>query len=168
MADYNKRNFLKSLIFLPVVSGLGVSNLSLTNIGKKRERVKGQNLKISLNAYSFNEPLSNGSMNLHDLLDFCATHNFDAADLTAYYFPGYPEVPSDEYLYSIKRKAFELGLEISGTGVRNDFSLPDEGKRKEDVALGTGQIDLPAVWVAQKSRRLCKFMLPLLRGSLKE
>lgn len=92
-------------------------------------------LKTSLNAYSFNDPLSKGKMNLDDLLEFCAENQFDAVDLTGYYFPGYPEVPSDEYLYHIKQKAFLLGLEISGTGVRNDFSDPDPAKRKASVEL---------------------------------
>lgn len=92
-------------------------------------------LKTSLNAYSFNAPLSKGEMNLDDLLEFCAENQFDAVDLTGYYFPGYPEVPSDEYLYHIKQKAFLLGLEISGTGVRNDFTDPDPAKRKASVEL---------------------------------
>jgi sugar phosphate isomerase/epimerase len=92
-------------------------------------------LKTSLNAYSFNAPLSKGKMNLDDLLEFCDENQFDAVDLTGYYFPGYPEVPSDEYLYHIKQKAFLLGLEISGTGVRNDFTDPDPVKRKASVEL---------------------------------
>lgn len=92
-------------------------------------------LKTSLNAYSFNGPLIKGEMNLDQLLEFCAANQFDAVDITAYYFPGYPGVPSDEYLYHIKQKAFLLGLEISGTGVRNDFTDPDQAKRKASVEL---------------------------------
>lgn len=92
-------------------------------------------LETSLNAYSFNSPLTKGEMNLDQLLEFCAVNQFDAVDITAYYFPGYPEVPSDEYLYHIKQKAFLLGLEISGTGVRNDSTDPDPAKRKASVEL---------------------------------
>lgn len=92
-------------------------------------------LKTSLNAYSFNEPLTNGSMQVEDLLEYCAKIGFDAVDITAYYFPGYPNVPSDEYLYGIKKRAFELGLEISGTGVRNDFVHPDKAIRAASVQL---------------------------------
>ena len=92
-------------------------------------------LKTSLNAFSFNGPLLKGDMNLDQLLEFCAANQIDAVDITAYYFPGYPEVPSDEYLYHIKQKAYLLGLEISGTGVRNDFSDPDPVKRKTNVEL---------------------------------
>lgn len=92
-------------------------------------------LKTSLNAYSFNELLTNGTFTLDELLEFASDHCMDAVDLTAYYFPGYPEVPPDEYLFDIKRKAFIRGLEISGTGIRNDFTEPDRDKRKEDIQL---------------------------------
>ncbi len=92
-------------------------------------------LKTSLNAYSFNRPLSDGAMDLDSLLEYCAGEGFDAVDITAYYFPGYPAVPTDEYLYHVKQKAFLVGLEISGTGVRNDFTDPDAGKREESVRL---------------------------------
>ncbi len=102
--------------------------------GKSFEKLPAK-LKTSLNAYSFNGPLTKGEMNLDQLLEFCAANQFDAVDITAYYFPGYPEVPSDEYLYHIKQKAFLLGLEISGTGVRNDFTDPDQAKRKASVEL---------------------------------
>lgn len=99
------------------------------------KKASASHLKLSLNAYSFNEPLRNGSMTLFDLLDFCAEQNFDAVDLTGYYFPGYPKVPHDEYIFNLKKHAFKLGLDISGTGVRNDFSNADTAKRKADVDL---------------------------------
>src|SRR5512133_3359309 len=92
--------------------------------GKSNEKLPTK-LKTSLNAYSFNGPLMKGDMNLDQLLEFCAANQIDAVDITAYYFPGYPEVPSDEYIYHIKQMAFLLGVEISGTGVRNDFTDPD-------------------------------------------
>lgn len=102
--------------------------------GKSQQKLPTK-LKTSLNAYSFNGPLMKGEMNLDQLLEYCAANQLDAVDLTAYYFPGYPEVPSDEYLYHIKQKAFLLGLELSGTGVRNDFTDPDPVKRKASVEL---------------------------------
>lgn len=103
-------------------------------IGKSQQNLPTK-LKTSLNAYSFNGPLMKGDMNLDELLEYCAANQFGAVDITAYYFPGYPEVPSDEYLYHIKQKAFLLGLEISGTGVRNDFTDPDPAKREASVEL---------------------------------
>jgi sugar phosphate isomerase/epimerase len=97
--------------------------------------VRPPHLKLSLNAYSFNRALREGSMSLDDLLDFCAQFPFDAVDPTAYYFPGYPQVPEDAFLYDFKRKAFAQGLAISGTGVRNDYTLADNSARKADLQL---------------------------------
>ena len=74
-------------------------------------------------------------MTLDDMMEFCAEKGLMAVDITAYYIPGYPKVPSDEVLYKIKRKAFSLGLEICGTGVRNDFTHADPAKRRESVQL---------------------------------
>jgi sugar phosphate isomerase/epimerase len=44
-------------------------------------------------------------------------------------------VPADEYIRSLKREAFVNGVTIFGTGVRNDFSVPDAAARKESVRL---------------------------------
>lgn len=129
----NKRHFIKSLLSIPAAASMGL--VPSDSLAQKENKSKAHALKISLNAYSFNGPLSKGEMTLDGLLEFCADHHFDAVDPTGYYFPGYPQVPSDRYLYDLKRKAFGLGLEISGTGVRNDFMEPDANKRKADIGL---------------------------------
>ncbi len=125
----NKLHFLVRTIFLTLLLAVTVqlNGKSVKNFPTK--------LKTGLNAYSFSKPLTSGEMNLDQLLEFCAKNQIDAVDLTAYYFPGYPEVPTDEYLHHIKQKAFLLGVEISGTGVRNDFTDPDPEKRKASVEL---------------------------------
>jgi len=98
-------------------------------------RESGVKLKLGLNAYSFDRPLREGGMTLADTVHFCAQHGVDALDATGYYFPGYPNVPTDEYIYNLKRTAFVNGVAISGTGVRNDFAVADETARKKDVQL---------------------------------
>jgi sugar phosphate isomerase/epimerase len=128
---YNRRNILQNLAVLAPAAFTG----RLANAGATVSGSKPGKLKISLNAYSFNKPLMDGSMNLNDLLEFCAKHEIDGVDLTGYYFPGYPVVPPDEFLYDLKRNAFRLGVDISGTGIRNDFTNPDPQKRKEDITL---------------------------------
>lgn len=102
------------------------------------------NLKLSLNVYSFHRPLTNRDIELTDVLDFCANHNFAAIDPTGYYFPGYPAVPDDTFIYDFKRKAFLLGLDISGTGVRNDFANPDPSSRESDIELISRWIEVAA------------------------
>lgn len=115
---------------------------------KPIERKGASYVKTSLNAYSFNELLTAGvqgkspGMSLFELLDFSAIHGFDAVDLTGYFFPGYPKVPSDDFIYAVKKRAFQLGLDISGTGVKNDFANPDPVKRAADVLLVKAWIDV--------------------------
>ncbi|HLH20153.1 MAG TPA: sugar phosphate isomerase/epimerase family protein [Bryobacteraceae bacterium] len=104
-------------------------------------RPAGTHLRLGLNAYSFNRPLMAGTMKLADVLDYCAAHNIDGVDLTGYYFPGYPAVPSDDFLYGIKRRAFLNGVTISGSGVRNDFAGGDEPARRRDIAMVKAWID---------------------------
>lgn len=139
---YSKRKFLKSILALPILVPTVMSAGALPrNHGKSKNTDNKQKLKVSLNAYSFNEPLTKGSMTIEDLLKFCAEKDLMAVDITAYYFPGYPSVPGDDFLYHVKRKAFSLGVEISGTGVRNDFTEPDPAKRSESVTLVKNWID---------------------------
>ena len=122
----NRRCFLASSLALAAASGVAEANVV---------REKGVKLKLGLNAYSFDKPLRAGTMTLADAVSFCAQHGVDAIDPTGYYFPGYPNVPSDEYIYGLKRTAFVNGVAISGTGVRNDFAVADASARHKDVRL---------------------------------
>jgi sugar phosphate isomerase/epimerase len=138
--DLNRRRFLQNAALAPAVAAAGASLGSITaNAAQEIQRVGGAKLKTSLNAYSFSKPLNDHikgrgrGMTLMDLLEFCAQHNFDAIDPTGYFFPGYPGVPTDTYINNFKRRAFQLGLDISGTGVRNDFATPNQESRKRDV-----------------------------------
>ncbi len=138
-----RRKFLKTVAALPVMAAArSLVPPFLLEVQEKIPRVGGAKLKIGLNAYSFNEPLRRGTMTLDDLLDFCAETGFDGIDLTGYFFPGYPDAPPDEVIYHIKRKAFLLGLDITGTGVRNDFTDPDAERRRTDIALVKRWIDV--------------------------
>jgi sugar phosphate isomerase/epimerase len=99
-------------------------------------------VKTSLNAFSFAKKLNSKEMTLFDLIDYAALHGFDAVDLTGYYFPGYPKVPSDEYINNLKRHAFKMGIDISGTGVGNSFADADPAKRAIDVKRVKDWIDV--------------------------
>jgi sugar phosphate isomerase/epimerase len=106
------------------------------------EREPGVKLKLALNAYSFDKPLKAGTMTLDDVIHFCAQHRVDALDATGYYFPGYPAVPKDDYIYGLKRTAFVNGVQLSGTGVRNDFAVADPTARKADVQMVKNWIEV--------------------------
>jgi sugar phosphate isomerase/epimerase len=124
-----RRTFLQRAALL-AGTGFGLSH-ALRGAGSPA----GQRLKLSLNAFSFDQPLRAGSMDLMQLLDYCSDHGFDAIDPTGYYFPGYPAPPPEEYLYNFKRRASRLGLDISGTGIRNDFTQPDPSRRASDLLM---------------------------------
>src|SRR5215813_4804695 len=96
-------------------------------------------LKTSLNAYSFNKMLNDNirkrgpGITLLEVCEFAAKCKFDGFDPTAYFIPGYPELPTDAYIASLKQRAADLGLGISGTGVRNNFTTADKSVRSEGV-----------------------------------
>jgi sugar phosphate isomerase/epimerase len=124
------------------------------NIGfaqKVRKENQHSPVILALNAYSFNDLLlakekrDNQSLyTIFNLMDWCASQKIAAVDLTGYYFPGYPEVPSDEYILQVRNKAKQLGLVISGSGIRNNFASPDPAIRAADVALSKKWIEVSA------------------------
>ncbi len=144
MHTFKRRKFLRS--FLTTSAVLGTSGFSLVHAKEKQAAVNPDNnrFKISLNAYSFNNPLTNKKTTLDEVIEFCAKEGFDAIDITGYYFPGYPEIPTDEYIYHLKNKAHRLGVEISGTGIRNEFAEPDKAKRSADILLTKKWIEVAA------------------------
>ena len=152
----NRRAFIKTaLAGLPFAATELIPEAGATaGIGNSNQ------LRLSCNLFSFNEPLMSGQMTLDEVIKFCAEMGFDAVDPTGYYFPGYPAPPDDKYLYQIKRNAFRLGLDISGTGVRNDFTLPDPARRKSDVELVKKWTDVAA--------RLGAPVLRIFSGNAKE
>jgi len=143
MADnFDRRTFLRSAAAASLTAAAGFALRSGSQPALAQTpipRLGGPWLKTSLNAYSFSKPLNDAAkmrgagMSLFQLLDFCAEQNFDAVDPTGYFFPGYPKVPSDSFLSEFKRRSHELGLDLSGTGVRNDLATPDQAARAKDV-----------------------------------
>jgi len=134
------RKTVKNLVLLTVATSafiLMTGNKSFAQTQVKKDHAS--HIKLALNAFSFNDVLmakgtpEKPAFTLFDLLDWCAEQNIEAIDITAYYIPTYPEVPSDEYIYELKHKAFTLGIDISGTGIRNNFASPDPAVRKADV-----------------------------------
>ncbi len=127
-----------------LTGGLAAVAAAHAATGGEVKRRAGSRIKIGLNAYSFNKPLMAGKMTIPDVIDYCAQQQLDGVDLTGYYFPGYPEVPSDEFLYGVKRAAFLNGVTITGTGVRNDFALTDPSSRRGHIQLVKDWVDVAA------------------------
>jgi sugar phosphate isomerase/epimerase len=110
----------------------------------------GSHLRIALNAFSFLELLNANradgtkGIDLFGVCDYCAEQGIDAVDLTGYFFPAYPAAPPRDYLIRLKRHILDLGLDISGTGVRNDFTAATEATRAEGVARVKAWIEVAA------------------------
>ena len=144
MASIHRRGFLSasaaSLAGFAVARPLaGVAHGRIDPI----PRARPGHLKVSLAAYSFRDYLTarDGKpprMDLFGFVDFAADQRIDAVELTSYYFP--PDV-TPAYLHRLKQHAFTLGLDISGTSVRNDFCLPPGPKRDETMATVRTWVD---------------------------
>jgi sugar phosphate isomerase/epimerase len=132
--EIQRRGFLAQSMGVAALSALSVGTRTAVAL-EEPKRIPGTKIKIALNSYSFNRPLTAGKMTLDDVIDYCALHDIDGVDTTGYYFPGYPKVPTDEYIYNLKRKAYLNGVTINGTGVRNDFTLPDASRRQGEIQL---------------------------------
>src|SRR5512140_2864585 len=113
LEDLQRRDFLKSTVLLPLCA-----------MAAQAKPV----YKTSLNAYSFNKLLNDAikgrgaGITLVQVMEFAAKHKFEGIDATGYFFPDYPAVPPNSYIDDFKKRAADLGIGISGTGVRNNFT----------------------------------------------
>ncbi|MCH7726587.1 MAG: sugar phosphate isomerase/epimerase [Planctomycetes bacterium] len=89
--------------------------------------------KFSVAAYSYRRLLQGkpAQLTLSDFIDDCAKMGLEGTELTSYYFPN-PTTP--DYLRALKQQCFQLGLDVSGTAVGNDFGHPKGDKRDEQIA----------------------------------
>jgi sugar phosphate isomerase/epimerase len=148
MKTIQRRKFLKGAAVLPI--GLTISHLNAKKAVAETFSISGDlkaKIKLSVNAWSYYVPLykhingETGGMSLFDMLEEAARLDLDAVDPTGYFFPGYPEVPDTSFINKFKKQAFLLGLDISGTGIRNDFANPDKEIRMADIKLARKWIE---------------------------
>jgi sugar phosphate isomerase/epimerase len=83
-------------------------------------------LRVGLAAYSMRQYLqakagTPRAMDLLGFVDWAATLDTDAVELTSYFFP---ETVTRSYLNDLKRRCHINGLDISGGAIRNNFTLP--------------------------------------------
>ncbi len=98
---------------------------------------KSSKWKLSLAAYSYRDLLTSkegapAKMDLFGFIDECAAMQLDGVELTGYYMP---QPPTAEYLRELRCRCFQLGLSVSGTATRSDFSRASEDpKQIEEIA----------------------------------
>ncbi|MCS7460967.1 sugar phosphate isomerase/epimerase [Paenibacillus doosanensis] len=124
--------------------------------------------KLGVNLYSFSHNLfawlqgtsAAPPADTLSLIRFCKEIGCDCVDVTGYFIPGYenlamPSRPDKDiygYAESIRSLCEELGVEISGTGVKNDFADPDAARRALDVKRIKYWIDVAAAMGAPVMR----------------
>ncbi|MCL6519442.1 MAG: sugar phosphate isomerase/epimerase [Armatimonadetes bacterium] len=122
--------------FLKLGVGLAAGVVCSTNIANSAESISrkgGPILKVGCAAYSYKKYLTakENPITLEDFLDTAAEIGCDGVEITSYYFPN-PVTTS--YLNRLKRKAFLLGLEITGMSVQNNFCVPPGNMREKEVS----------------------------------
>ncbi|MGV3532784.1 MAG: TIM barrel protein [Chthoniobacteraceae bacterium] len=142
MPLFSRRRFLH-------LAGAGATLAALSPLGaiEPFNRKGGPRFRLSLAAYSFRQFFSADApaeqkMTMQRFVDYCAEHGCDGAELTSYYFP--KDVSEDE-LRSVRRHAFLRGVEVTGTAVGNDFTVPPGPKRDQEIASVKAWIDRAAI-----------------------
>ncbi len=131
----NRRAFLKTVgLAAATASGIGAAGVPGTARAIEPVQRNGTaKFKFSLAAYSYRNLLGGDDpeMTMEDFVRECARMQLEGTEPTSYWFP---DPPSREYLLNLKKLAFDLGLTISGTAVRNDFCLPPGAERDQWIA----------------------------------
>ena len=100
--------------------------------------------KFSLAAYSYRNLLSgkDPKLTLADFVNDCAKLGLEGTELTSYYFP---KNVTHDYLRTLRRQCFRLGLDVSGTAVGNDFGVATGEARTKQIAAVKQWIDFAEV-----------------------
>jgi sugar phosphate isomerase/epimerase len=130
MKTFSRRDWLASIGAVGTGLLAGTPLLHAIDPIPRPDRPK---LRSSLAAYSFRQwlDLKKPTMTLPQFIDFAASQDLDAVELTSYYFPE----TTPEYLGSLKLQCTRLGLDISGTAVGNNFCVTDPVKLKTEKQL---------------------------------
>lgn len=122
-------------------AGVGAAALVATRV-EAAEAETAPMPKLSLAAYSFRQYLPQDAkpskITLADFFGLVADYGLPAAEPTGYYFT----TEDFTYVHSLKAAAHKLGVDISGTAIRNDFCDPDAEKRKAEIAHVKKWVDI--------------------------
>lgn len=122
----SRRDFLAATGSIAVTAATATAIEPIARNGKPK-------FKFSLAAYSYRDLLTakENKLSLADFINDCAKMGLEGTELTSYYFPN---PPTPEYLRGVRKQCFQLGLDISGTAVGNDFGFPAGEKRLQEIA----------------------------------
>ncbi len=144
----SRRRFLKESVLLTAGAATLGTQISDVEAMAPIKRPFGAKMKLSCAAYSYRKYLKEQNpptMTIEGFLDECAKMGLGAAEPTSYYFPS---SPTEEFLLNFKRKAFVLGLDISGTAVGNTFTHPPGSERESQLEHVKNWVDYSAIFGA--------------------
>jgi sugar phosphate isomerase/epimerase len=136
----NRRQLLQSGLAATSAFALGGSAAAIDPIA----RTGKPKFKFSLAAYSYRSLLAGerATLTLKDFIDDCAKFGLEGTELTSYYFP---KETTPDYLRALRRQAFRLGLDVSGTAVGNEFGHPPGEKRSAEIAKVKQWVDFSEI-----------------------
>lgn len=135
----NRRNFMQASG--AIAAGLATCNVLSANVDSAPKAIDpiARNgkpfFKYSLAAYSYRRLLlpsgdKPAELQLSDFISDCAEFQLQGTELTSYYFPS---AVTPGYLRQLRKQCFQLGLDVSGTAVGNDFGFPEGEERRKQI-----------------------------------
>jgi sugar phosphate isomerase/epimerase len=142
----NRRQFLQT-------SSAAISAVALCGLAQSASAIEPvkrngtPKFKFSLAAYSYRSLLQGArgkepELTQKDFIDDCAKLGLEGTELTSYYFP---KDCTADYVRDLRRHAFLLGLDISGTAIGNEFGHPQGEKRAAEIAKTKQWIDFAEI-----------------------
>ena len=143
-AAASRRQFHSAAALGTASLALGSGMTAVTSAIEPIPRNGQSKFKFSLAAYSYRSLLAgkDASLTLNDFVSDCAKFGCEGTELTSYYFP---KAVTHDYLRSLRRHCFRLGLDVSGTAVGNDFGHPPGEERAKQIALVKQWIDFSEI-----------------------
>ncbi len=153
----DRRRFMQNCAAGTVVAG-GVAASPALGI-EPIVRNGSPKFKLSLAAYGYRDLLTGdpAELDLFDFVDDCAAMGLEGTELTSYYFP---EPTTEAYLRKLKQHCFRLGLDVSGTAIRNDFGYAAGEERDAQIASVKRWIELAEVLGAPVIRIFAGYAKP--------
>lgn len=87
-------------------------------------------LRSAICAYSYRDPLKEGTMTYDDIIRTAVELDIDGIDMTVYWFPN----TSDQFLLPLKRLAYKNAVEIYSIAIRTDMCQPTPEKQQAEIA----------------------------------
>jgi sugar phosphate isomerase/epimerase len=96
-------------------------------------------IKTAICAYSFRDALGAHKLTYEDLVDMAVENGVDGLDLTVYWFP---QDNADQFLSSLRRKAYLSAVEIPAIAIRTDLCQKRPSDQQEQAVWVNHWVDV--------------------------